>query len=68
MYVSDASITVTIKLEKKQNAEVMLLVSLSIGTGGESTKEDISFCCLPLQGSCVIARVELQSGFWTEFS
>lgn len=52
MYVPDASITVTIMLEKKQNAEVMLLVSLS---NGESIKEDISFHCLPPQGICIVA-------------
>lgn len=55
MYVSDASITVTIMLQKKQNAEVMHLVSLSMGSDGESIKEDISFYCLPPQGSCVVA-------------
>lgn len=48
MYVSDASITVTIMLEKKQNAEVMLLVSLSMGSSGESIKEAISFHCASL--------------------
>lgn len=63
MYVSDASITVTIMLEKKRNAEVMLLVSLFMGSSGESIKEDISFRCLPPWGSCVVARVKLQSDF-----
>lgn len=67
MYVSDASITVTIMLEKKQNAEVMLLVSLSMGSGGESIKEAISFHCLPPWGSCVTARVELQLAFGQSF-
>lgn len=68
MCVSDASITVTIMPEKKQNAEVMLLVSLFMGRGGKSIKEDISFHCLPQHGSCVVARVKLQLDFWTEFS
>lgn len=67
MYVSDASITVTIMLEKKQNAEVMLLVSLSVGNSGESIKEAISFHCLPPQDSCVIARVKLQLDFGQNF-
>lgn len=67
MYVSDASITVTIMLEKKQNAEVMLLVSLSMGSGGESIKEAISFHCLPPWGSCVTARIELQLAFGQSF-
>lgn len=67
MYVSDASITVTIMLEKKQNAEVMLLVSLSMGSGGENIKEAISFHCLPPWGSCVTARVELQLAFGQNF-
>lgn len=66
MYVSDASITVTIMLEKKQNAEVMFLVSLFMGSGGESIKEAVSFHCLP-PDSCVTARVELQLAFGQNF-
>lgn len=67
MYVSDASITVTIMLEKKQNVEVMLLLSISMGSSGESIKEAISFHCLPPWGSCVTARVELQLAFGQNF-
>lgn len=67
MYVLDASITVTIMLEKNQNAEVMLLVSLSMGSGGESIKEAISFHCLPPWGSCVTARLKLQLAFGQHF-
>jgi len=54
-YVSDASITLTIMLEKKQNAEVVPLVSLSMGSSGESIQADISFCCWPPQGGCAVA-------------
>lgn len=43
MRVSDASITATITLKKKQNAEGMLLVALFVGSGGESTGQDMSF-------------------------
>lgn len=63
MCVSDSSITVTIMLEKKQNAEVMLLVSLSMSTGGESSRGDISFHCLTPWGSYVTARIKLQLFF-----
>lgn len=67
MSVSDASITVTIMLEKRQNAAVMLLVSLSMGRGGESIREATSFQCLPPWFSCVVARVKLQLDFGQNF-
>lgn len=52
---------------EKAKCRMMLLVSLAMGSSGESTEEDLPFHCWPARGSCVAARVKLQSDFGQNF-